>query len=180
MEKDRLIRNIADQVKEAEIKLGYSGGSMRLYYPAESLCAVLGVEQADAQTLAERLSAEFADTPLGRLGFGVSAGRVEIRVPPEGVVYVHEQMPEPAFLKALIEFFRDHHHCTLEELKRLFGGFSADYACEVLPEGADFQYLLYFPDGQVDSHYYCISDEMGHMTYHRFTKEDYLAQTAQK
>lgn len=175
--REKLIQNIVDQVKEAEIKLGYSKGVVRLYYPPESLAGQMELPPMEADALAEALerSGEFADTPLGGLRFAVKQGRIEVTVPSEGAEYVHVHVPEPPFLRALIEFFRAHHHSTLEEIRALFERFSPDYVCEQMPEGGDFQYLLYFPDGVVDSHYYCITDEMGHMTYHRFTKEDYLA-----
>ncbi len=175
--REKLIDNIVDQVKEAEIKLGYSKGTVRLYYPAESLAGLVGQLPMAADALAKGLegSGAFADTPLGGLRFSVKQGRIEVSVPPEGVEAVHETVPEPPFLRALIEFFRAHHRSSLEEIRALFGRFSPDYACEKMPEGGDFQYVLYFPGGAVDPYYYCITDEMGHMTYHRFTKEDYLA-----
>lgn len=174
--RERLMGNVADQVKEAEIKLGYSRGTMRLYYPPESLAALLDASQ---EALAEWLSQGdvLVDTPLGTLRLTAKAGRVELTVPPEGVEHVHRNMPEPPFLRALIEFFRDPHHASMEALRQLFSRFSPDYVCERMADGGDFQYVLYFPDGTVDPYYYCITDEMGHLTYHRFTRADYLALT---
>lgn len=172
--REHLTGSVADQVKEAEIKLGYSKGTMRLYYPPESLAVLLDAAPA---ALAEWLSQGdgLVGTSLGTLRLTARAGRVELTVPPEGVEYVHENVPEPPFLRALIEFFRDPHHASLEALCQLFARFSPDYVCERMADGGDFQYVLYFPDGTVDPYYYCITDEMGHLTYHRFTRADYLA-----
>ena len=39
----------------------------------------------------------------------------------------------------------------------------------------EFDYLLEFEDGKPDAFVYCITDEGCHLTYHRFTREDYEA-----
>ena len=36
-----------------------------------------------------------------------------------------------------------------------------------------YDYVVYFLDGKPDDYRYCLSMEEGHLTYHRFTKEDY-------
>ena len=79
---------------------------------------------------------------------------------------------EPVFLKAMIELFRQNHHCSVADIRALFESFSKDYVCEKMPEGSDFDEVLYFKDTSVDSYYYCVKEEMGHTIYHRFTKED--------
>lgn len=38
---------------------------------------------------------------------------------------------------------------------------------------SDFDYLIYFEDGQPDAYRYCLKEEVGHMIYHRYTKADY-------
>ena len=42
-----------------------------------------------------------------------------------------------------------------------------------MPEGSDFDEALYFEDPSIDEYYYCVKEEMGHLIYHRFLKEDY-------
>ncbi len=177
MNPEKLIENIVDQIKEAQIKLGYAKETVRLYYPAESLCRWLGLEAMGDEELAAFLSEEpaFSDTVLGKLQFAAHKGRIEARIPPEGVQYVHQQAPAPEFLKDLIGFFGEHPHCRLEEVCEIFAKYSKDYVCEKMPEGADFDYVLYFPDESVDAYYYCVKEEMGHTIYHRFIKEDYQA-----
>ena len=145
MNTEKLIKNIIDQIKEAQIKLGFAKETTRLYYPVESLNAMLGIH---------------------------AKGHIEISVPPEGAEYVHEYVEEPAFLKAIIELFRQNHHCTVSDVRALFERFSKDYVCEKMSEGSDFDEVFYFKDASVDSYYYCVKEEMGHTIYHRFTKED--------
>lgn len=174
MNTNRLIKNILDQVKEAQLKLGFARETVRLYYPVSSLNQLLHTEASSAKEMRELLEHAdlFHDLP-GTPAFRTHAGRLEIGVPPETVCYVHEEIPEPAFLKALIELFAHHHACTRDQLKDLFGGFSSSYVMEEMPEGSDFDYVMYFPDREPDEYYYCIKEEMGHTIYHRFMEEDY-------
>ena len=71
MNPEKFIQNIIDQIKEAQIKLGYAKETVRLYYPAESLCRWMGLEAMEARKLAQFLakSAAFSDTVLGKLEF---------------------------------------------------------------------------------------------------------------
>lgn len=174
---EKLTENIVDQIKEAQIKLGYAKETVWLYYPAESLCALMGIEPMDTEHLLDYLKREKAlsDTALGELRFTAHKGRIEVKIPPEGAEYVHREVPDPEFLTELIGFFSGHPHCSLADIQKIFARFSADYVCEKMPEGTDFDYVLYFPDGGVDAYYYCVKEEMGHTIYHRFTKEDYQA-----
>ena len=173
MNTEKLIKNIIDQIKEAQIKLGFARETTRLYYPVECLNAMLGIHAENDEELLEALSAvNLEDTGLGELHFSAHKGRIEISVPPEGAAYVHEHVEEPAFLKAMIELFRKNHHCSILDVRALFESFSEDYVCEKMPEGSDFDEVFYFKDASVDSYYYCVKEEMGHTIYHRFTKED--------
>ena len=43
MQYEVLIKNIIDQVKEAQIKIGYARETVRLYYPVTSLNLMLGM-----------------------------------------------------------------------------------------------------------------------------------------
>lgn len=175
MNQDKLLENIIDQIKEAQLKLGYARETVRLYYPAASLNAMLGTEAEDAEELLRLLKEGdvFSDTALGTLQFAEHKGRIEVCIPPEGAEYVYREVPEPEFLKEIIELFGAHHHCSLEDVRAVFEKFDTHYVCEKMPEGMDFDYVLYFPDGTIDAYYYCIKEEMEHTIYHRFTKEDY-------
>lgn len=211
---ENLLVNIIDQIKELQIKLGYARETVRLYYPAASLSALVfpkpwdnteplnnaepwneaepwvdakswneaepradarSWSDADVESLCHQLCnhPDLANSRLGRLEFSVHDGRIMVSIPPEGVVYVHEQVPEPAFLKDLVTLFQEHHGCSLADVEAVFAKYSSHYICEKMPEGTDFDYCIRFLDGQVDNYYYCLKAEMGHMIYHRFTKADY-------
>lgn len=175
MRSERLLKNIIDQIKELQIKLGYAQEVVRLYYPVSSLNLLLDVQAETAEEMKEMLQAceAFKASPLGKLTFSTHEGRIEAGVPAEGVKYVHDRVETPAFLTELIGFFQGHHSGGIQEVQDIFRKFSENYVCEKMPEGMDFDYVLYFPEGTVDEYYYCVKEEMGHMIYHRFMKEDY-------
>ncbi len=174
MNTERLVKNILDQVKEAQLKLGFARETVRLYYPVSSLNQLLQTEAKTAEEMAELLGKAdlFRNLP-GEAEFHTHAGRLEISVPPETVCHVHEEMPDPPFLKALIRLFEEHHAPDREALESLFGSFSENYQLKEMPEGSDFDYVIWFPDKNPDEYYYCVKEEMGHTIYHRFMEEDY-------
>jgi hypothetical protein len=165
-----------DQIKEAQLKLGYAKETVRLYYPAPSLMRLLEMEaEISPDALVELLQKEpaLSSSPLGGLEFSNRGKRIEVQVPPEGAEYVHREIPKPEFLAALIGLFAANPHSTLEEICGVFASFDETYICRQMPEGSDFDCVLYFPDGKIDAYCYCIKEEMGHTIYHRFTREDY-------
>ena len=91
------------------------------------------------------------------------------------IPHVHEQVPNPPFLESVIELFRNNHNLTIEEICACFAKFNEHYQCNKMEPGTDFDYVLYFPDHNPDSWYYCIKMEMEHTIYHRFTEADYYS-----
>ena len=201
MKKQRLIKNITDQIKEAQMKLGFVRESIRLYFPWESFMVLLGetLEEKEGSGIhsedkifpadgncsetenKERKSRilnelngspEFAASGRGQVSFRESTGRVEVTIPPEGAEYVHREISDPPFLKAVIELFGTHHNLSVDDICACFARFSQDYECLKIQDN-DFDYVLYFQDAEIDPYYYCIKMEMGHTIYHRFIKEDY-------
>lgn len=172
---DKLIQNVIDQIKEAQLKLGFEKEVIRLYFPVASLNALLGTDYGNGRQMLAALQGEqrLQETVLGPLEFSLHKGRIEIRIAPEGAAYVHMHVPEPAFLKRLIGLFAGQHHLTIEAICECFAEFSEAYSCEQMRPEDDFDYALHFTDERIDTYYYCIKMEMGHTIYHRFTPEDY-------
>lgn len=176
MNVNKFLENIIEQIKEAQLKLGFAKEVIRLYFPFESLCTLLQAECRNGKELLAALEKEdgLKDSVLGEIRFSLCRDeRIEVCIPPEGAVYVHEAVPDPPFLKSLIRLFQENHRLTIEEIGMCFAGFNTRYICERMEPGADFDYVLYFPDQKPDPWYYCIRVEMGHTIYHRFTREDY-------
>lgn len=171
---NRLEKNIVDQIKEVQIKLGYVKETVRLYYPLTSLNTMLGTSYINLENARNDIEICLKKRPLniGEVDVSVHEGRIEFVVPPDGTEYIHNNIADPDFLKDLVILFGKH-HCTKQEILDLFANYSEEYVCEQMPEGADFDYVLYFKDKNIDEYYYCVKEEMGHTIYHRFTKEDY-------
>lgn len=171
----KLIDNVIDQIVEAQIKLGYSKETITLYYPLESLNRILGTSYDKGAELADALMEKLAraNQPLGKIQVRANGNRLGVTLQSEASEYVNKKIDRPEFLAELIQLFEKNHHCTIEEITELFGKYSTTFVCEKMPENGEFDYVLYFPNQDVDSYYYCIRMEMGHTIYHRFLEEDY-------
>lgn len=177
MNRNSLIENIIEQIKEAQLKLGFTEETIRLYFPVPSLCRLLQIEDRSGEELLSLLRKEdFKHTVLGAIEFSLCKGdRIEVCISSVGAVYVHEQVPDPPFLASIIDLFQKNHCLTIEEICVCFVGFSDRYECRKMEPGTDFDYVLYFTDKKPDPWYYCVRIEMGHTIYHRFTEADYRA-----
>lgn len=173
---EKFLSNVIDQIKEAQLKLGYAKETVRLYYP---LASVNGLLETDIDSVDEMLAVlrrVFEERNcLGQMAFHVHGGRIEVSVSPEGAEYVHSHVATPHFLEDLIRLFQTRHSCSLDEICQVFSRYSMNYVCEKMPEDSDFDYVVYFEDETIDAYCYCIKMEMGHTIYHRFTKDDYKA-----
>ena len=67
------------------------------------------------------------------------------------------------------------HHATVEQVIDLFREYSHKVCIRRMPANEEFDYLVYFEDGEPDAFFYCLKAEHGHVTYHRFTKADFEA-----
>lgn len=86
---------------------------------------------------------------------------------------MHEHTDPSGFLADFIAAI-GRHGCTMDELLAIFHRHGEHVHVEALHNG-EFDWLVYFEDGKPDAYCYCIADEGCHLTYHRFTKEDYEA-----
>ena len=157
MKKQRLIKNITDQIKEAQMKLGFVRESIRLYFPWDSFMVLLGetleeegsgihsedklfpadgnCSETERKKQKRRIlnelngSAGFGTGGLGQVSFRESRGRVEVTIPPEGAEYVHREISDPPFLKAVIELFGTSHNPSVDDVCACFAEFSPDYVC---------------------------------------------------
>lgn len=176
METGRLVENITGQIKEIQFKLGFTREVIRLYYPVESMCRLLGTEYRSGEELLKALGQEkdLFNTGLGSLQFALAKDRIEVCIPIQGAVYVHEQIPDPPFLVGLIALFQEKHDLTCRELCGYFEKTGKEFVCKQMEPGAEFDYVLYFPEGEPDGWFYCVRMEMGHTVYHRFSREDWM------
>lgn len=169
---DKLEKNIMNIINEQQIKLGYLGEAVRLYYPLRSINHLLG-KKLDTEKALEVLK-KFSDSvkdKFGEISISVKQERFCIIIPSKGSEYVHNLAGSNEFLSDFIESIaktRD-----IKEVEKIFYKYSSDVTVKYL-KYSDFDYLIYFTNAQPDAFYYCINKELSHLTYHRFTKEDYL------
>lgn len=167
-----LENNIIDVIIEEQIKLGYRSETIRLYYPMESINSLLETD-VTIDELKEVL-VKFCQSVSDRFGnveFSNKDKRFCFVIPPSGVTYVHEKVEDRIFLREFIEKITEH-GCTIETILELFYRHSNHVVFEKIKDG-EFDYLIYFQEGQPDSYRYCIKFEDCHAIYHRFTKADY-------
>lgn len=167
----RLEKNLIDNIKEAQLKLGFENRPMSLNYMSSSLKHLLEDEATDDVLQA---FSKYAEAKLGKLSFGRIKNGVCITIPVEGTAYVNS-LDGYEFLGELVEKVRN--HASLEQVMAVFRHFSANVAVEEIDNG-EFDLLAYFPDEIPDEYYYCLTAEPCmnggcHAMYHRFIREDY-------
>ena len=81
MKLEALIQNMTDQIKEAQLKLGYARETMRLYYPLSSLNAMLEMQETDIRELAKKIRHELEakKEKMGDTQIRIHADRIVLR-----------------------------------------------------------------------------------------------------
>lgn len=168
----KLEQHMIDTIEEQQLKLGYLPETVRLYYPLASLNRFLEVDAsiAEMQEILQVFGERTADT-LGGLLVSNQGERFCLAVPPSGAKYIHEQVKTNRFLADLITCVSNHGN-TWEQVLSIFQKHSDRVHVEQVNNG-EFHYLVYFEEGIPDNYRYCIADEGHHVTYHRYTPEDY-------
>lgn len=167
-----LENNIIDIIKEGQIKLGYQRETLRLYYPMKSINYLLGTDyRLDELSKVLDRFCEFTSARLRKVIFSNVDARFCFVISPDGVTYVHEKVEDRHFLREFIQKISEH-HCTLKDILEVFNHYSEKVVCNQMDNG-EFDYLIYFEDGQPDSFLYCLKFEEEHAIYHRYTKADY-------
>lgn len=172
MDYSRLKDNIIEVIEEQQLKLGYLKETVRLYYPLSSLNRFLGVKEGveEMQMLLENFVLDVKDC-FGKVVVTNEGERFCIAIPQEGAEYIHNHMDTDGFLCDLLAAVT-RHGSTLEDVLAQFYRHSAHVRVEEIRNG-EFDYLVYFENGEPDSYRYCITAEADHIIYHRYTKEDY-------
>lgn len=172
MEFDRLEKNITDVIKEQQLKLGYRSEVVRLYYPLLSLNRLLGTD-LDIEGMKDALArfVEEVQDKLGKIDITNNGDRYCFRFPEKTSEYIQSILSDDEFIAVLINKVGAQ-GCTIEDIIGLFKRYSENVHIEKVDNG-EFDYLLYFQDGFPDEYRYCLTDEGCHVTYHRYTEDDY-------
>lgn len=169
---NKLERNIISLVEEQQLKLGYLKETVRFYFPLSSLNNFLDTN-CDVDEMIKQMemfSAETIET-LGGVNVTNDGERFCVAVPPQGAENINNNLDKNSFIATLIETVRKH-GCTFEQVIDVFKEHSSLLQIEEMSNG-EFDYLIYFEDGIPDFYRYCLSVGDDHVSYHRYTKEDY-------
>ena len=176
MNYERLEKNITDNIKEAQIKLGFENRPMSFNYMLGSLNHLIG-ENLDTDSMKTALE-DFAVNSRERLGettFRPIKDGFCITVSAEGTAYVNS-LDGFEFIDEFVNTVRKH-GISFDDVMSVFRKYSDNVVAEK-KENGEFDYLVYFADGNPDEYLYCIAMEEEidghiHITYHRFIREDY-------
>lgn len=152
-----LYKQVVSTILEIKAKLGSMSGSCTLFYPFEG----------DLERIREEFF-ESAGDGLKEIEVDCIDNRLRIVVPEDECIRIGET-PVPKTLDYMISAVRDHK--TIQTVKRELSEFFDGVELTDTYNG-EFELKVTFPD-DVDPFIYCLHEECGQLTYHRFSKDDY-------
>ena len=171
-----LEKHVIDTMKEWQIKIGSFDSNIRLYYPKISLCRFLNLSiDIDNEELSSYIEQYFTEKIkyLGNVTVSANQDRFCIMVGKEGCDYVEKKIPEPEFLVKFLEILKSQKLQDILDYFREYAIKQGTCVCVEKEEGG-LETVLYFADEHVEPYVYCIDENEFGITYHRFTKEDYV------
>jgi hypothetical protein len=158
MDGKELLSRVIVTVQEMYLKIGDSHGSVSLYYPYTG----------DPEIEKEFAKAKGGDFP--GMTLEILPERLRIIVPEEDCAAI-SRMPARETIRDISSLVRD--RAGMDAIR---GFITEKYpsARIIRSEWIDFDWILIFPE-DIDGDVYCLSEELGQVTYHRFSMEEYLA-----
>ena len=98
-----LEKHITDTIREWQVKIGYEGGTMKLYYPAESLRRSLSLDETEDLDAALAAFCKEVQPRLGTLAISAVKDRYCMEIPEEGCSYIERKIPVPELLQNLLQ-----------------------------------------------------------------------------
>lgn len=98
-----LEKHITDTIREWQVKIGYEGGTMKLYYPAESLRRSLSLDETEDLDAALAAFCKEVQPRLGTLAISAVKDRYCVEIPEEGCSYIEQKIPVPELLQNLLQ-----------------------------------------------------------------------------
>ncbi len=172
MQYDILEKYITDFIKEQQLKIGYRKETIRIYYFLSSLNRYIK-EQFSINEMLFFLNGfckEVSDR-LGDIAITHSGERFCLVIPEKGTEYVHQLPLHNQFLSELLQTVSSH-AATMDNIISLFQKYPYELCIKPITDG-EFDLLIYYRNHPDDNYRYCFKDEGVHITYHRFTPEDY-------
>ncbi len=157
-----LEKHITDTIREWQVKIGYEGGTMKLYYPVESLRRSLSLDETEDLDAALAAFCKEVQPRLGTLAISAVKDRYCMKIPEEGCSYIERKIPVPELeqVRNCFSSYAEKMHTTVEENAS---------------EEHEMGHVFSFSDPSVDEYCYCVEENEFGLTYHRFSREDYEA-----
>lgn len=172
-----IYNDILNNVKESQIKLGYSFADYTLYYPIDALNRIIG-QNLNANELNKGIIDECVKNQ-NLAGFWqveeTKDNRLCIIVPKEGVRYICEKYKNE-FLEDFVNVIISK-NVSIDDIKSVFEKYSKDYACIKKEDEEELEYVLSFKDKSIDPYVYVVHFELGQVSYHRFLEKEYNFRT---
>lgn len=169
---ETLQKYMIDFIQEQQLKIGYRKETLRIYYFLSSLNHYIA-RQFTIEEMVEYLKGfcDYAKPLLGAITITHREERFCFTIPEEGTEAVHQLPLHNDFLPRLLHTVSQH-GCTMNDVLAVFQDTPYTLSVQQLT-GEDFDCLIYFQDDPFDNYRYCFKQEGEHLTYHRFTPEDY-------
>ena len=158
MDGKELYQRVIDTVQEMHLKIGDSAGSISLYYPYEG----------DLSLISDDFSSCCSDLPEP-IDIERIPGRIRTIVPEADCRYI-SSLPARETLKDIVGLVNS--RCGIDDFRRTLMQRHPDASFRE-SDDLEFDWILTFPE-DTDPDVYCLAVEMGSVTYHRFSREDYL------
>ncbi len=153
--KELFIRSVTT-VQEMFLKIGDTMGSISLYYPMNDGYETIYREFKEA-------SKEYPDIILEQL-----PQRIRVVISEQDCRRISE-LPVKETIRDLVALVNE--HSSMDRFKDTILKKYPD-AMITKSEYMEFDWLLIFPEDQ-DEDIYCLTEEFGQVTYHRYSKEEY-------
>lgn len=171
MDMPKLLEDLSATVQEMLMKLDAPAMTLSLNYPLPTLERLLGAALSQEDML-DALEKGFTGVQ-DRYGLitarDAGEGLLCLTVPAKGAAYMLAHGAGADFLRDLLGAVKG--HASMQDVMAVFEKHGRAHAEKM--DNPEFDYLVYFEDGQPDSFRYCLSQHGGHVSYHRFAKEDY-------
>lgn len=167
-----LQKDLTDNIKEQQAKLGYRKEIVYFYYPLSSLRHFFNEDSTEEEML--EILSDFpteVTEQFGKIKVSCKKERFCLEIPEKGSEYVHQHVKDNEFIHALVQLVSKP-GCTIENVIELFKTYSAEIEVHKMNNG-EFDYRISFLNNKENPYYYCFHDEGCQMIYHRFLPEDY-------
>lgn len=120
-----LEKHITDTIREWQVKIGYEGGTMKLYYPAESLRRSLSLDETEDLDAALAAFCKEVQPRLGTLAISAVKDRYCMEIPEEGCSYIERKIPIPELLQNLLQVITTPGN-TMEQVRNCFSSYDPE------------------------------------------------------